>query len=48
MSDGGKIKKALGQLALAQLNATLLLALALTVTFWLVLGQVQIRLIRHE
>jgi transcriptional regulator GlxA family with amidase domain len=41
MSDGGKIKKALGQLALALLNATFLLALALTVTFWLVLGQVQ-------
>lgn len=41
MSDGRNIKKVLGKLALALLNATLLLALALTVMVWLVLGRVQ-------
>ena len=41
MSDGRNIKRVLGQIALALLNATLLLALALTVMVWLVLGRVQ-------
>ncbi len=41
MSGGSKIKQMLIQLGLALLNATLLLAIALTVMFWLVLGQVQ-------